>query len=200
MFCPKCGAQLRDGSKFCVSCGFALGAPMAQAAPQQQSQPQFRQYQPQYQQYQQPQYQQYPQSQYQQPVSRKRSCPFPMRLVGLIGALLLLGSVFLPFISVYGNSENMIDLLPDMLIDDFADTYFFLGFAALGIGFSLSGLGIAQILTGFVSLGLSVYEFIWLSNRDASEYLSVGFYGLAVGALVLVIGGIVCIVGKHRAR
>ena len=31
MFCPKCGAQVPDGSPFCASCG----APMAQQQPQQ---------------------------------------------------------------------------------------------------------------------------------------------------------------------
>ena len=35
MFCPKCGAQLPDGSRFCASCGSQIGgAPAPAAAPQ----------------------------------------------------------------------------------------------------------------------------------------------------------------------
>ena len=35
MFCPKCGTQLPDGSRFCASCGSQLGgAPAPAAAPQ----------------------------------------------------------------------------------------------------------------------------------------------------------------------
>lgn len=54
MFCPKCGAQVAEGSAFCPNCGNQFAA----------QQPQYQQ--PQYQQYQQPQYPQYPQQQYQQ--------------------------------------------------------------------------------------------------------------------------------------
>ncbi len=57
--CPKCGATVDDGARFCVTCGASLAA----AAPQPE-QPQYQQPQPEQQQYQQ-QYQQQPQ--YQQP-------------------------------------------------------------------------------------------------------------------------------------
>ena len=65
MFCPNCGAQIPDGTKFCTSCGASL-----EAAQQPQQQPQYQQPQQQYQQppqYQQSQYQQqYQQQQYYQ--------------------------------------------------------------------------------------------------------------------------------------
>jgi len=66
-FCANCGAQVKDGVKFCSSCGGLVdAAPAQQAPPVQPPQPE-QQYQPQ-QQYQQPQQQyQPPQQQYQQP-------------------------------------------------------------------------------------------------------------------------------------
>ena len=56
MYCPNCGTQLPDGSRFCTNCGTSLAQP---------EQPQQEQYQQPQQQYQQPQQQQY--QPYQQP-------------------------------------------------------------------------------------------------------------------------------------
>ncbi len=63
MFCPKCGANNAENSRFCASCGADM---TASAQPQQ---PQYQQPQYQQPQYQQPQYQQppYQQPPYQQP-------------------------------------------------------------------------------------------------------------------------------------
>jgi hypothetical protein len=63
MFCPKCGQNNNDGSKFCRGCGQPLpqGAPQAQPAPQ----------------YQQPQYQQPPQYAPQQPPQYAPQMPPP---------------------------------------------------------------------------------------------------------------------------
>lgn len=60
MFCPHCGTNLPDDTKFCSSCGASL----ATAEAPQQAQPQYQQ--PEQQAYQQPQYRQ-PQQAYQQP-------------------------------------------------------------------------------------------------------------------------------------
>jgi hypothetical protein len=38
MFCPKCGASLKDGAKFCHSCGYNMVETPATPQPQQQSQ------------------------------------------------------------------------------------------------------------------------------------------------------------------
>lgn len=44
MFCPKCGASLKDGAKFCHSCGFNMVETPAAPQPQQpQQQPQYQQ-------------------------------------------------------------------------------------------------------------------------------------------------------------
>lgn len=74
-FCEKCGAQLKEGAKFCAGCGAPVETYSQQPDPQYQQPVQSNQ---QYQQYQQPvqpnqQYQQYqqptqPNQQYQQPV------------------------------------------------------------------------------------------------------------------------------------
>ena len=209
MFCPNCGSQLSDGAQFCGSCGYQLGgqsAPQPEAQPQYQQQPQYQPYQqpqyqqyqqpqPQYQQYQQPQYQQYQQPMYHQPAKSVASNPAKL-IIGLLGAVLIIGSVFLPYLSAYGMDINMWDAEPAFLIEGFADTWFFLGLAVLGGVFSIFSVGIVQLLAGLGSLGVWVYELIQFLDNDAMEMASIGFYGLAVGSLVLLIGGIVALAKK----
>ena len=40
MFCPKCGATLKEGAKFCHVCGYNMGEAPSNPQPQQQQQPQ----------------------------------------------------------------------------------------------------------------------------------------------------------------
>ncbi|MGD0712187.1 MAG: zinc-ribbon domain-containing protein, partial [Bacteroidales bacterium] len=48
MFCPKCGAELKEGAKFCHKCGFNMSeTPVTPPPPQQQQQPPQQQSQPQ---------------------------------------------------------------------------------------------------------------------------------------------------------
>lgn len=65
--CPKCGSAVADGSRFCVTCGAALSAPVAPPAPEPQQQPFVQQPEPQQTYTQQQPYQQ-PYQQPQQPV------------------------------------------------------------------------------------------------------------------------------------
>ena len=71
MFCPNCGTNLPDGTKFCSNCGSTLSqpAPAQNPQPAQNQQPAASPYAPNYQQPQQPAQQAYqqPQQAYQQP-------------------------------------------------------------------------------------------------------------------------------------
>lgn len=206
MYCPNCGSQIPEGTQFCGVCGsrIVMSAVQPENYPKPQQihrsqQPQ----QPQYQMYQQPQknqYQTYQQPQYQQPVSRQsaRNRSSAKIIIGLLGAVLILGSIFLPYFSLFGRDINMLDAEPAFLMDDFADTWFFLGLAVLGGVFAVANLGVGQLLAGLACLGLWVYELVELIDANALDLVSIGFYGLGVGSLVLLIGGLVSMAKKKE--
>lgn len=189
MFCPNCGTQIKEGTRFCPDCG----APLTGTAPGQGGR--------------QPQYQQpadrgpvYQQPQYQQPINRTQQRSSAQIILGLLGAVLLIGSVlFLPYLSAMGQDETMINLLPDLLIDDVPDPYLFLGLSGLGAIFAIANVGLGLLLPGLAAVGLWVYELIKFLDRGVEELLSIGFYGILVGAILLVVGGIVTMAGKHKA-
>lgn len=212
MFCPNCGSQVPDGTQFCGVCGsrIIMAAVQTDHYPkpqqiiqqpqdQQPQQPQYQAYQ-QPQQPQQPQYQPYRQPQYQQPVSRNstQSRSSAKIILGLLGAVLIIGSIFLPYRSFFGMDINMLDAEPDLLIDGFADTWLFLGLAVIGGVFAVANIGIGQLFAGLASLGLWVYELVVLIDSSALDLVSIGFYGLAVGSLVLLIGGLVSMAKKKE--
>ena len=119
-------------------------------------------------------------------------------IIGLLGAVLILGSIFLPYFSLFGRDINMLDAEPAFLMDDFADTWFFLGLAVLGGVFAVANLGVGQLLAGLACLGLWVYELVELIDANALDLVSIGFYGLGVGSLVLLIGGLVSMAKKKE--
>ena len=172
MNCPNCGKNIADGAKFCSNCGAPAEDPQAQ--------------QPVYQQpAQQPAYQS---PVYQQPPIKKKASA-AILVPGLIGAILVIVGVFLPYASVLGFSAS--------LMDGGEDAYIFLGAGGLGLIFALTKLGVGQILMGLACIGFQAME--W---DDAPRLASKGsgYYVILIGALLLVVGGIVTIVGKHNAK
>jgi TM2 domain-containing membrane protein YozV len=95
MFCQKCGNSLQNGSRFCDSCGAAVGpAGPAPATPQYQQTPQYPQ----------------PVAPYQQMPSQPMYAPVPMKSTG-IAALLALIIPGLGYIYVGKIMEGIIILI-----------------------------------------------------------------------------------------
>ncbi|MBR6107594.1 MAG: zinc ribbon domain-containing protein [Oscillospiraceae bacterium] len=191
MFCKNCGTNNPDGMSVCASCG----APLSQAQPAMQQPAQFQQ----------PGYQQ---PAYPPPANFGAPTAFPaasgakrrLNLIGMLGAILAIISVFLPFLKVeiLGFSES-VSLFG---AEGGSDWIFVVGIAALGLLLSLFGLNIGVIIMGLLEIGIGALE-IHSLNDNLGSYASLvdkgmGCYLLFIGGAVMVIGGIVGIASKKR--
>ena len=201
MFCPKCGAQLPDGTTFCTSCGQALAQ---QAAPQQQAYQQPYQQQPYQQQpYQQQAYQQpYPQQQpvYKPPVQELPTQEFTSQ--GIINTVLhnltnprgwgvpqfiALGAAFFYFIAM---------CLPYISYSIASTNYFSAGASSIIPAFlviifvacsSFTKNGVMMIEAGAVMFFFSLFRGAMM---DKSVSLSVGFVFMLLAGLAAIGAGV----------
>ncbi len=197
MNCPNCGAAVQEGTKFCMKCGRPVSVPEAaqqafrQAAPAAPTQPQ--PVQPPYQQpYGQPQFRQPMYGQPPMPPVQKKAAPFAPRIIGIIAAILIGISVFLPYVKAMGFSVT--------LMDGEADAYIFLGIAVVGLIFAITNIGIGQIIMGAAAIVCQIIE--WNNGGQYSKLLSkgIGYYTILIGAILLIIGGIITMVIKHNIK
>ncbi len=112
MFCPNCGNQLSDDSKFCDSCGASIveePTPQPEPAPQPEpvAEPQYQQPQYQQPQYQQPQYQQQYVPQYQ----LRPKAPSHQGMPGLAAGIAGMAIGILLLIHALQNLVSYIDLV-----------------------------------------------------------------------------------------
>jgi len=118
MFCQKCGTQIDDNSKFCISCGATVEEePTVQAQPQQP-------------QYQQPQYQQ-PQYVYVQKPS------IPGRGLGIAGMVLGIIGLVYGFYSIF-MAASIVGSFRRIATGALAFTFIFLSVLSI-LGVSLAG-------------------------------------------------------------
>ena len=199
MFCPKCGAQLPDGTTFCTSCGQPLAQ---QAAPQQQAyqQPQYQQPQPQqYQQPYQPQYQQqYQQPQYQQPQPYQPLPTQPFTSDGILKTFLhnltnpkswgvpqfiALGASFLYFMAM---------IMPYVSYGSNSSSYFSAGASSVipAIFLILGVCSVAFTKNGIMMCGIGLVAFFRTLFGGASVASSIS---LSVGFVFMLLASIACV-------
>lgn len=185
MFCPKCGAQVPDGSPFCASCGAQIGNA------QQPQQPQMNQAGGNFN-------------------KIGGNAPFdPQALVGdftknikdignlgipafmmLGGAVVFLISLFLPYYSVLGFSINLFDggaLHWLLAILVFLCTVFI----------AVTKQPLPMVVQGGIALVYSIFEWIFQSpDKSVSLYVKTvtshgaGFYIMLISTLVICAGGV----------
>ena len=175
MFCQSCGKEIPEGASFCGECGAPVGAKaesaVATAVAQAAQKP-------------------------------KRK----MNIIGLIAGIAVALSTFMPLysVNVFGTKVT------SSATQDSTITIIFLVIAALGIVFSLFGTNVLVSIMGVVTFGwflLIQYSFESTLEDDALGELAksmiqkdIGFYLLLLGAIGLLIGGIVGIINKKKNK
>lgn len=182
MFCPKCGAQVPDGSPFCASCG----APLAQ-----QQQPQ----------------QPMNQGGFGQPMGRPGASGNPFDFNDIInsfkanisnigglgigpfimlgGAVLLIISIFLPFVSVklFGLTSSA------SLLKGGALHWIVAILIALCSAFvAVSKKTIPMLVQGGIAVVYAIFEGIF--QKDTLVTLAVGFYVMLIAGLAIAGGAV----------
>ncbi len=174
MFCPKCGAQNPDGSPFCASCGAQLNA-------QQPQQPMMN-----------------------QPTGNKAGGFNPQDLVNdfvtnikdfksfkipqfvaLGGAVLMLISLFLPYLTV-----KVLGISSSVSFMSSGAFHWLLAFIIiLGSAFlAVTKQGLPMIIAGGVAVLFSILEGV--GNHTALASFGVGFYFMLIASIAILVGGI----------
>lgn len=182
MFCPKCGSQVPDGTKFCPSCGTTLNATApAPGAPAGA------------------------------PVTNPvitspaaGSAMTPARLVRLVAAVVMIVSFFLPLVgmSVLGYDFNFSAFqgtfgmeIMGSHIDGAPQLILFVVPGIVALLFALVAKGKAGDVLAIVC-GAAIIALLWLNMSNAND--SLGGYmtlDLLVGGWLFVISGVASIVG-----
>lgn len=182
MFCGSCGKEINEGATFCPNCGAAIKP--KSAATNTQPNGNFQQ-----------------SFNAQQLMSGITSNP-NLNIFGIIAGVILLLSAFLPFasISVFGSSMSV------SLIDG-GDGVIVIILALVGIVFSVLGKNIVVIVSGVISTLLFFVELAQMTSSYEDEFMNelassmihkgIGFYFLLIGAVCLIIAGIVGIRQKN---
>lgn len=195
--CPNCGKQVNVTHPSCWSCGMTF-----YNQPVQQPQQMYYQ-QPQYNYNQQMQYQYTPQF-YQQPQINPNLIG---NIISLVGLCLCLVAVFLPYISVnvlgYSQAPNMFEMTS-------SDAYIILGICvinAIVLICRCKKFGIDTLVSGAILLFFAIFHANNVSSKidELGEYSGFaktgsGLYLLVIGALLVLIGGIVLCVMRVKNK
>ncbi len=219
MFCIFCGSQNADNNRFCMSCGQPIGQSTASTATQQPVVGQPMPVQP----LQQMPIQPLQQSPVQQPPVQQPKYPsysptpvafqtptladhrLRVNIVGIVGAVVLLVSVFLKcfvatYTSWYEASYRIGALVP-------YGVYVFVAIAAITL--AVMGIDLGVVATGVIALGLNGYAMAIAPNKTFSaamwndlfefDHWSYGIYVAWAGAALILIGGIIGLI-YHRKK
>lgn len=181
MFCKNCGAANQDGAPVCASCG----APLTAAQQPYMQQPAYP-----------------PPASYGAPAAFPAASSSKRRLniLGALGALLAIISVFLPFVKVevfgYSDSVSLFNA------EGGSDWIFVVAIGAVGLILALAGLNVGVMIMGLLEIGIG-----WLEIHDLDEKLGMaaGFVSKGLGCwllfaagAVMILGGVVGIASKRK--
>lgn len=175
MFCPKCGAQVPDGSPFCGSCGAPLSqqqAPVNQGGgfgggnPMNGFNPQDMM------------------NDFKNNVTNFKSYGIPQFVV-LGAAVLLIISIFLPFLTVkmFGISVSA------SLLEGGFLHWLLAILIGLCAGFlAITKKGLNMLIAGAVAVVYWIFE--WIFQKEAFASFGIGFYFMMLGCIGICVGGV----------
>ena len=177
MFCPKCGNEIKDNDMFCEKCGYNLPVSISvdetETTVSQNQAP---------------------------PVSQQTSSSAAAKSINVIGVCASIAyalGAFLPFASAsaFGFSKSV------SLMDNGTDWIIVMLFAIIGLGLSWLNKNIGVLLTGLLASGLAFLESTGFSSSSSSILSKgIGFYLLVIGAVGMIIAGVIGISKKQRDK
>ena len=180
MFCPKCGAQNPDGSPFCASCGAQLNAQQPQqpvnqggfGQPSGGSSNGFK-FDP-----------QELVGEFKKNIGDFKSFGIPQYIV-LGGAVLLIISIFLPFIS---GSFLGVKVSASLLKGGFLHWLIAIIIALCSGFIAVTKKGMYMLIQGGIAFLYAVFEGIF--QKDVLYSLSAGFYVMLLAGIAIAAGGV----------
>lgn len=180
MFCPKCGAQNPDGSPFCASCGAQLNAQQPQqpgnqggfGQPSGGSSNGFK-FDP-----------QELVGEFKKNIGDFKSFGIPQYIV-LGGAVLLIISIFLPFIS---GSFLGVTISASLLKGGFLHWLLAIIIALCSGFIAVTKKGMFMLIQGGIALLYAIFEGVF--QKEVLYSLAAGFYVMLIAGIAICAGGV----------
>lgn len=200
MFCPHCGNNVADNTKFCPYCGATMEQQAPAAAPQQPPVGGPASYAPQ--QNSVPNYGAPQQTPYvpNYAAAQKAAKPKYMNPIALIAAAVTLIAMSLPFTSIYGYSRSFFTYVTyfDLMSYYVPFAFFIFGYGLIFLMVVIVILQISKatqvssVVLAAVSLFLLLIEISIIAASDLFAYggsIGIGFWLMLIGLIVIIVSG-----------
>lgn len=181
MYCSTCGKKLPDDAKFCSGCGATLGNGVKTVPSKQSSYDR----------------------EYTLMIEKTDKQQHTAMIIGIIGSVVYLISLFTEAYSGVVPFVGQMSVSMTRYMQGGATAFIWIT-AILGVVFAVLHFGVLEVITGLACGGLGVIAITHINeianNDEVTTQMGKGPYLMILGAILIVVSGVMCEVAKDAAK